>query len=127
MVEKDIKIIIGLAGSLIIGLLLNILACALYKTAFPVLAVVAYFFAPFPNLLCGRGDGYSEAPKARKDWGYFLTGLFVVCGFGIPAILAHSNMINLASFLLALTGGLIVYGTMIAYIRIFYGKENEDF
>jgi len=128
MEQKNILILIGLAGALVIGLLLNILACALFKPSpLPIIAVVAYFIAPFPNIICGRTDGYGEAPKIRKDWGYFLTGLFVVTGFGIPAILAHSGIIKLPAFLMALSGGLIVYGTMIVYLHFFHGPKEEEF
>eukprot|EP01112_Ceratiomyxa_fruticulosa_P009929 TRINITY_DN2608_c0_g2_i1.p1 TRINITY_DN2608_c0_g2~~TRINITY_DN2608_c0_g2_i1.p1 ORF type:complete len:128 (-),score=24.33 TRINITY_DN2608_c0_g2_i1:91-474(-) len=124
----DIKIIIGLSALLACGLLLNILSCALYHSAYPILVIVAYFLAPFPNLICaGNADGLTETDSGIKDLGYFLTGFLVVSGFGIPIVLAHAEIIQLAALLMSLAGGLIVYGTILVYLHFFHGKEENPF
>eukprot|EP01110_Echinostelium_bisporum_P003404 TRINITY_DN1830_c0_g1_i1.p1 TRINITY_DN1830_c0_g1~~TRINITY_DN1830_c0_g1_i1.p1 ORF type:complete len:127 (+),score=7.41 TRINITY_DN1830_c0_g1_i1:60-440(+) len=123
----DIKIIIGLAACLAIGLVLNILACVLYKNGWPILVAIAYFLAPFPNIICGRTNAYGEVHAAAKDWGFFFTGFLVTLGFGIPSILAHSQIITLDALFLALAGGIIVYGTILVYLHFFYGKNEDPF
>jgi len=126
----DIKIIIGLSAMLALGLLLNILSCALYSNAYPILVVVAYFLAPFPNLICGKHEDHSfsgEGGSGIKDLGYFLTGFLVISGFGIPAVLAHSQIIPLAAMGLALAGGLIVYATILVYLHFFHNQEENSF
>eukprot|EP01113_Clastostelium_recurvatum_P045219 TRINITY_DN773_c0_g2_i1.p1 TRINITY_DN773_c0_g2~~TRINITY_DN773_c0_g2_i1.p1 ORF type:complete len:130 (-),score=33.44 TRINITY_DN773_c0_g2_i1:126-515(-) len=127
---KDVKIIIGLAACLAVGLLMNILSCALYQNAYPILVVVAYFLAPFPNLICGRHEDHSfsgDGGSGIKDLGFFLTGFLVISGFGIPAVLAHSKIIPIEAMALALAGGLVVYATILVYLHFFHKHEDDSF
>lgn len=122
----DIKIIIGLALALSIGLLLNILACVIWNNWWPILVVIAYFFAPMPNLIfqrCGS-DPLDVSGRSFKDLGFFLTGFLVVTGFGIPAVMAHSEVIEIGALILALCGGLVVYASILVYLHFFHKKPD---
>jgi len=92
--------------------------------------VVAYFFAPLPNLLCGRcvegEELFSSVDRNYADTGYFLTGVLVVSGFGVPAVLAHSGMMQPPALVLAILGGLIVYGSILLYLHFFHRQMSED-
>lgn len=56
--------------------------------------------------------------------GYFLTGIFVVSGFALPAVLAHVGSLKYEAMGLSIAGGLIVYGTILGYLHKFYIKED---
>jgi len=122
-------IIIGLGACLAIGFLLNILACALWSNWWPLITVVAYFLAPFPNIFFARcGDSDPTSPQRNwVDTGYFITGFLVVSGFGVPGVLTHADIINDKAFILSLFGGLIVYGSILLYIHFFHSKKEDDF
>eukprot|EP01111_Echinosteliopsis_oligospora_P002792 TRINITY_DN1433_c0_g1_i1.p1 TRINITY_DN1433_c0_g1~~TRINITY_DN1433_c0_g1_i1.p1 ORF type:complete len:129 (-),score=25.94 TRINITY_DN1433_c0_g1_i1:264-650(-) len=121
----NVLVILGLAASLALGLLLNILACALNKSALPLISILFCILAPFPNIICGRmGDEFSGTDSQYKQWGLFITGFLIVFGFGIPSILAHVDK-NYLMLSLSLAGGVIIYGTVIVYLRFFHKKDDE--
>eukprot|EP01114_Cavostelium_apophysatum_P013225 TRINITY_DN314_c0_g1_i1.p1 TRINITY_DN314_c0_g1~~TRINITY_DN314_c0_g1_i1.p1 ORF type:complete len:134 (-),score=12.77 TRINITY_DN314_c0_g1_i1:48-449(-) len=126
--SPNVKVIIILSGALAVGLLCNILSCVLWKNWLPFLVIVAYVLAPIPNLVCARcgHDPLDASGRNFKDMGYFLTGFLVISGFGIPAVMAHSQVIRYEALLLALAGGLIVYATILIYLHMFH-KKHEDF
>jgi len=125
----NIKVMIGLAFALSVGLLCNILACALWDNWWPLFAAVAYFFAPVPNMICSRcgSDPLDQSGRNFKDMGFFLTGTLVVSGFGILVVLAHSEVIQIGAMFLALGGGLIIYATIIVFIHFFWKKKDDMF
>ncbi|RKP05376.1 vacuolar protein sorting 55 [Thamnocephalis sphaerospora] len=123
-----VKTIIALAFCLACGFLLIILSCALYQNWWPVLVAVTYGLAPLPNMLCAR-CGYSEdiftdTQTGFADAGYFLTAVLVVTGLAMPVVLAHAGVIGAAAMAQSVTGGLLVYGTIVAYNH-FFGQDDE--
>jgi hypothetical protein len=125
--KKDLKIIIGLSLALSVGLLLNILACALWKKWWPIFSVIAYILAPIPNMMCTRfGVGYDDSKaRAFEDAGHFMTAIFVVSGLAIPALLAHIKVIEIGALLMCISGGVVVYGTILLYLHAFHGKKED--
>jgi len=124
----DIKMIILGAFLLSIGVLCNILACVIWKNWLLFIVVVAYFLAPIPNVLfarCGDPMDMSGSNRSFKDLGYFLTGVFVVSGFALPAVLTHIQIIAWQALILSLAGGLIVYGTILAYLHKYYNTTDQ--
>jgi hypothetical protein len=129
------SIIIGLAASIAIGFLLNILACVLFgqhghTNWWPFLTVVTYFLAALPNAICSYfappEDPFSSGERGSRDTGYFLTGALVVSGFGVLAVLRHANKIETPAMVLAMMGGLIVYATILLWLHFFHNRKDED-
>jgi hypothetical protein len=88
-----------LAFALALGFLLVILSCALYRNWLPLLVVLTYILAPFPNLICARcthaDDIFSDhGPSGLRDMGYFLTSFLIVTGFGLPIALARAAIVR---------------------------------
>eukprot|EP01126_Amoeba_proteus_P005378 TRINITY_DN1179_c0_g1_i3.p1 TRINITY_DN1179_c0_g1~~TRINITY_DN1179_c0_g1_i3.p1 ORF type:complete len:111 (-),score=0.56 TRINITY_DN1179_c0_g1_i3:56-388(-) len=104
-----------------IGLLLNLLACVIWKNWWPFFVVVAYFLAPLPNLICARCN---HGPVC-KDVGFFLTGALIVSGFALPGVLAHMGSMKTQALFMGLAGGLVVYGTLMTYLHCFH-KPDDD-
>jgi len=126
----DLRVMMALALALSLGILCNILAGALFGNWWPMVIVIFYFIAPLPDLLCsrcGQNDVMNVSGRNFKDLGYFLTGVLVISGFGLPAVLAHNNVIGIPALCLSLGGGLIVYASLVIYIHFFHAKAKDDF
>jgi len=124
----NLKVIIALAGAIAVGLVLNILACVLYNNNFlPIFVVIAYFFAPMPNIIFGRCADSMDVHSRWKDLGYFITGILIVSGFALPAVFAHSLLITWQAFGFAVGGGVIVYVTLLVYLHVFHKRKSDDF
>ncbi|KAK9469974.1 vacuolar protein sorting 55 [Dipodascopsis tothii] len=122
--------IIVLASVLAAGFLLIILSCALYNNWLPLLVVGVFLIAPLPNTICERyqnsDDFMSEGSgSSAVDFGRYLTGFFVVTGLALPVALAHARVIGAEAMLMSISGGLLVYGTIITFTLFF--RESEEF
>ncbi|KAI5803112.1 vacuolar protein sorting 55 [Geopyxis carbonaria] len=125
-----LKTIIALSFILAIGFLLVILSAALFgQNYFPLLVVATYVLAPLPNAICqrcaGSEDFIESAGSGFVDLGRFLTGFFVVMGIALPAMLAHSGIIEVPAMIMSIVGGLLIYGTIISFTMFF--QEEESF
>eukprot|EP01098_Paradermamoeba_levis_P014506 TRINITY_DN6954_c0_g5_i1.p1 TRINITY_DN6954_c0_g5~~TRINITY_DN6954_c0_g5_i1.p1 ORF type:complete len:158 (+),score=56.47 TRINITY_DN6954_c0_g5_i1:69-476(+) len=131
MNKRKILGMIALAASLATGFLLNLLSCALYGNWLPLLVVICYALAPMPNVFYNRccasqEDPFDNTGSGWRDLCNFMTGLFIVSGFGILAVLTHSHLIGKDQMLLAGAGGLVVYISIIVYVHFFHGKYEEE-
>lgn len=124
-----LKTIITLSFVLAIGFLLVILSSALKHNYLPLLVVATYVIAPLPNWICGRcanpDDFMESAGNAVIDFGRFCTGFLVVMGIALPALLAHSGLIEIQAMIMSIIGGLLIYGTIISFTMFF--QEEQDF
>ncbi|KAL1863780.1 Vacuolar protein sorting-associated protein 55 [Paecilomyces lecythidis] len=124
-----LKTIIALSFVLAIGFLLVILSSALWHNFLPLLVVATYVIAPLPNWICARcanpDDFMESAGNAVIDFGRFLTGFLVLMGIALPALLAHSGVIQIPAMVMSILGGLLIYGTIISFSMFF--REQEEF
>ncbi|KAI1504140.1 vacuolar protein sorting 55 [Biscogniauxia marginata] len=129
MPSAGLKTIIALSFVLAVGFLLVILSCALWRVYYPLLVVATYVLAPLPNWVCGRcasPDDFVESSGASAvlDLGRFCTGFLVVMGIALPALLAHSHLIEIGAMVMCVVGGLLIYGTIISF-GMFFQEEQE--
>ncbi|KAJ1729521.1 Vacuolar protein sorting-associated protein 55 [Coemansia biformis] len=120
--------IVALSVCLAAGFLLSILSCALYGNWWPLLVVFTYALAPAPNAIFGQyvsSDPLADVSSSVADFGRFLTAVLVVSGFGLPVVLAHAGIIAPTAMAMSIVGGILVYGTIIAYSALF--RERTDF
>ncbi len=71
-------------------------------------AALIFVLAPLPNALfshCGSDELSSYESSAPIDLGRFITALFVVTGFALPIVLAHSHVIDPKACVMSITGG----------------------
>lgn len=155
MPTAGLKTIIALSFVLALGFLLVILSCALFHSYFPLLVVATYIVAPIPNWIssrCANPDDFVESSGAAVlDVGRFFTGFFVVMGMGtfflspvlivfssivqwlliahtliaLPVVLAHADIIRVEAMIMSISGGLLIYGTIISFGLFF--QEEQDF
>ncbi|PIA16424.1 vacuolar protein sorting 55 [Coemansia reversa NRRL 1564] len=123
-----VKRIVVLSMCLAAGFLLSILSCALYGNWWPLVVVFTYALAPVPNAVFGHyvsSDPLADVSSSVADFGRFLTAVLVVSGLGLPLVLAHTGIISSVAMVMSVTGGVLVYGTIIAYGALF--RERQDF
>ncbi|KAF8163322.1 vacuolar protein sorting 55, partial [Crassisporium funariophilum] len=122
--------VILLSFVLAVGFLLIILSCALWQNWLPLLVALTFVLAPLPNALfshCGADELSSNYEgSAPVDLGRFITSMFVVTGFALPVVLAHSNIIDSKACAMSIAGGGLVYGTILAYSAAF-SQEDSDY
>jgi len=135
MAITGLKTIIALSFVLAIGFLLVILSSALFNNYFPLLVVANYIITPLPNAICARAaassssfsfDGLEGGGGGVVDFGKFLTGFLVVMGIALPGVLAHSGIITIPAMVMAVVGGLLIYGTIIYFGMVFGAGEEDD-
>jgi len=124
-----LKTVILLSFVLAVGFLLIILSCALWANWLPLLVALTFVIAPLPNALFGRCGGEDFSPEYETsgpaDVGRFLTAIVVVTGFAFPIVLAHAEVIRPAACVMSITGGGLVYGTILAYSAVFRQDDSE--
>ncbi|PKS10678.1 hypothetical protein jhhlp_002434 [Lomentospora prolificans] len=128
MPSAGLKTIIALSFVLAVGFLLVILSCALWKVYYPLLVVATYVLAPVPNWICSHcanPDDFESSSSAVLDLGKFCTGFMVVMGMALPVVLAHAGLIQVEAMIMSITGGLLIYGTIISFGMFF--QEDQDF
>ncbi|CAJ2645947.1 vacuolar protein sorting-associated protein 55 homolog [Trifolium pratense] len=88
------------------GIVLQILACALYNNWWPMLSAITYVLLPMPLLFFAGSDGssiYSESDNSWVNFAKFLTGASTLGGIAIPSILKHAGVIGWAAFAMELS------------------------
>ncbi|KNC53152.1 vacuolar protein sorting 55 superfamily protein [Thecamonas trahens ATCC 50062] len=124
--------LIILASLIALSLLFVVLSCVIWRNWLPMVVIVAFGFAPLPNLLCGacqRGSssGFSldEGRNGWKDSGFFLTGAIVVTGLALPMTLAHVDAIEVPAMVMAVAGGVLFYTSVLLYSHVFADDEDD--
>eukprot|EP00262_Sarcandra_glabra_P021317 TRINITY_DN8952_c0_g1_i1.p2 TRINITY_DN8952_c0_g1~~TRINITY_DN8952_c0_g1_i1.p2 ORF type:complete len:139 (-),score=16.88 TRINITY_DN8952_c0_g1_i1:114-530(-) len=107
------------------GIVLQILACALYNNWWPMLTVIMYVLLPMPLLFFAGSDSSSLISDGGGGWvdaAKFLTGISVVGSIAIPVILKHADVIGWGALALELSS----FFTFVLTIICFIGMGNED-
>jgi len=124
-----LRTVILLSFVLAVGFLLIILSCALWSNWLPLLVALTFVLAPLPNALfshCGSDEFSSNYENSAPiDLGRFITSIFVVTGFALPIVLAHSRIIDPKACAMAIVGGGLVYATIMAYSAAFRQEESD--
>ncbi|EEF33585.1 vacuolar protein sorting-associated protein 55 homolog [Ricinus communis] len=106
------------------GIVLQILACALYNNWWPMLTVIMYVLLPMPLLFFAGSDGSSLFQESDSRWvnaTKFLTGASAVGSIAIPAILKHSGVIGWGALAMELSSFFVFVMAIMCYIRM-----NDD-
>ncbi|KMZ66541.1 Vacuolar protein sorting-associated protein-like protein [Zostera marina] len=108
------------------GIVLQILACALYNNWWPMLTVIMYVILPMP-LMFFTGPDSSLISSSEDGWANFtkfLTGASVVGSIAIPAILKHADIIGWGALSMELSSFFIFVFTIIYYMMICTDEED---
>ncbi|ESW28627.1 hypothetical protein PHAVU_002G004600 [Phaseolus vulgaris] len=100
------------------GIVLQVLACALYNNWWPMLSVLTYVLLPMPLLFFAGSDDsiFSESDNSWVNFTKFLTGASTVGGIAIPSILKHAGVIGWGAFAMELSSYFVFGLTIICYL-----------
>ncbi|KAI6707484.1 hypothetical protein NL676_010446 [Syzygium grande] len=102
------------------GIVLQILACALYDNWWPMLSLIMYVLLPMPLLFFAGSDSsalFSESDSRWVNAAKFLTGASAVGSIAIPAILKHAGVIGWGALALELSSFFVIVLSIMCYIR----------
>ncbi|XWS62090.1 hypothetical protein CRYUN_Cryun07bG0181400 [Craigia yunnanensis] len=108
------------------GIVLQILACALYNNWWPMLTVIMYVLLPMPLLFFAGSNGSALLSESDNSWvnaTKFLTGASAVGSIAIPAILKHAGVIGWGALAMELSSYFIFVLAIMCYIRM---NGNDD-
>eukprot|EP00008_Paramoeba_atlantica_P003056 CAMPEP_0201488962 /NCGR_PEP_ID=MMETSP0151_2-20130828/20763_1 /ASSEMBLY_ACC=CAM_ASM_000257 /TAXON_ID=200890 /ORGANISM="Paramoeba atlantica, Strain 621/1 / CCAP 1560/9" /LENGTH=147 /DNA_ID=CAMNT_0047874411 /DNA_START=118 /DNA_END=561 /DNA_ORIENTATION=+ len=140
MLSSKILAGVGVLGFILAsGIMLNILACALFDNNWwSFFVVLAYVTAPIPEFVarhircvcggyCGEDDGDERiVSQGVLDAAHFTTGFLVASGLLLPLVLAHTRVIGVVPMILSLVGGLLVYGAIATYLHIYHESLTDE-
>ncbi|KAM7254173.1 hypothetical protein ACFE04_031855 [Oxalis oulophora] len=109
------------------GIVLQILACALYHNWWPMLTVIMYVLLPMPLLFFAGSDGsalFSESDNGWANAAKFLTGASAVGSVAIPAILKHADVICWGALAMELSSFVIFVTAILCFIRM---DDDDDY
>ncbi|XP_030466418.1 vacuolar protein sorting-associated protein 55 homolog [Syzygium oleosum] len=107
------------------GIVLQILACALYDNWWPMLSLIMYVLLPMPLLFFAGSDSsalFSESDSGWVNATKFLTGASAVGSIAIPAILKHAGVIGWGALAMELSSFFVIVLSIMCYIR----TSNDD-
>lgn len=107
------------------GIVLQVLACALYNNWWPMLTALMYVIIPVPLIVFAGSDTSALFATSENSWvdaTKFLTGASAVGSFAIPIILKHAGIITWGAFAMELSS-LLVFATA---IFCFVGLNVDD-
>mmetsp|Transcript_37145 Transcript_37145/g.91433 ORF Transcript_37145/g.91433 Transcript_37145/m.91433 type:complete len:129 (-) Transcript_37145:1077-1463(-) len=115
--------VLVVAGIVSMTLLFSILACAVTTSSevpanwWPMFVVGTYAMCPFPIIIFGSASRDMDGGNTLTYWAYFTSGWIMTTSFGIPCILAHSNVIAIGNCMFSLIASFIFYGSIL-YVSI---------
>ncbi|KAI3973750.1 hypothetical protein MKX01_031170 [Papaver californicum] len=107
------------------GIVLQILACALYSNWWPMLTMIMYVLLPMPLIFFLGSDTSSLLNSSESGWvgaAKFLTGFSLVGSIAIPAILKHADVIGWGALAMVLSSFFIFISAILCTIQM----NNED-
>ncbi|XP_040986304.1 vacuolar protein sorting-associated protein 55 homolog [Juglans microcarpa x Juglans regia] len=103
------------------GIVLQILACALYNNWWPMLTVLMYVLLPMPLLFLAGSDSSAIFSESESGWvnaTKFLTGASAIGSIAIPVILKHAGVIGWGALAMELSSFFIFVLSIMCYIRM---------
>ncbi|KAI5594504.1 hypothetical protein BDE02_03G077400 [Populus trichocarpa] len=101
------------------GIVLQILACALYNNWWPMITVIMYVPLPMPLLFFVGSDSSTLLTESDSGWvnaTKFLTGASVIGSIAIPVILKHAGVIGWGALAMELSSFFVFVIAIMCYI-----------
>ncbi|XP_077235236.1 vacuolar protein sorting 55 (VPS55) family protein [Tasmannia lanceolata] len=112
------------------GIVLQILACALYHNWWPMLTLLMYVLLPMPLLFFAASDTSSLISSGGDSWvnaAKFMTGASAVGSIAIPVILKHADVIGWGALAMELSSFLVFVLSIIFYLQMNHEDEYRLF
>ncbi|KAJ6963000.1 hypothetical protein NC652_001584 [Populus alba x Populus x berolinensis] len=109
------------------GIVLQILACALYNNWWPMLSVIMYVLLPMPLLFFAGSNRSSLLTESDNGWvnaTKFLTGASAIGSIAIPVILKHAGVIGWGALAMELSSFFVFVIAIMCYIGL---NDDDDY
>ncbi|XP_010540771.1 PREDICTED: vacuolar protein sorting-associated protein 55 homolog [Tarenaya hassleriana] len=109
------------------GIVLQILACALFNNWWPMLSVIMYVLLPMPLLFFAGSDSSSLFNESDNSWinaAKFLTGASTIGSIAIPSILKHAGLIGWGALALDLSSYVVFLVAILCYLCM---GDSDDY
>ncbi|KAI7987145.1 hypothetical protein LOK49_LG13G01769 [Camellia lanceoleosa] len=103
------------------GIVLQVLACALYNNWWPMVTAVMYVLFPLPLLFFAGSDTSSFTSESSNGWvdaSKFLSGASAMGSIAIPTILRHAGVIGWGALGMQLGSYFVFILAVVCYIKI---------
>ncbi|XP_028077554.1 vacuolar protein sorting-associated protein 55 homolog [Camellia sinensis] len=103
------------------GIVLQVLACALYNNWWPMLTAVMYVLFPLPLLFFAGSDTSSFTSESSNGWvdaSKFLSGASAMGSIAIPTILRHAGVIGWGALGMQLGSYFVFILAVVCYIKM---------
>ncbi|KAK9716242.1 hypothetical protein RND81_06G220600 [Saponaria officinalis] len=104
------------------GIVLQILACALYDNWWPMLTVIMYVVLPMPLMFFAGSDTSSLFEESSSngwlDAAKFLTGASTMGSIAIPVILKHAGIICWGALALQLSSFVVLILSIMCFVTM---------
>ncbi|KAJ8011205.1 hypothetical protein DPEC_G00055750 [Dallia pectoralis] len=123
-----IKALVALSFSGAIGLTFLLLGCGLqqYGVYWPLFVLIFYVLSPVPTFISKRlSDDSDSASNACRELAYFFTTGIVVSAFGLPLIMARTDLIQWGACGLVMAGNAVIFSTILGFFLVF--GSGDDF
>ncbi|XP_010893143.1 leptin receptor gene-related protein [Esox lucius] len=123
-----IKALVALSFSGAIGLTFLLLGCGLeeYGVYWPLFVLIFYVLSPIPTFISRRLSDDSDATSnACRELAYFFTTGIVVSAFGLPIIMARTELIQWGACGLVMAGNSVIFFTILGFFLVF--GRGDDF
>ncbi|XP_020616253.1 leptin receptor gene-related protein-like, partial [Orbicella faveolata] len=103
--------------------------CFYYRIWWPMFVLFFYALAPVPTIIAKRfsEDFSSNGSNVMKETAMFFTAGIVISAFGLPLVLAHTEIIKWGAFALVSSGNVFIFFTILAYFLVFSGEDDWGF
>ncbi|XP_066538077.1 leptin receptor gene-related protein [Hoplias malabaricus] len=122
-----IKALVALSFSGALGLTFLLLGCALeqFGVYWPLFVLIFYIMSPLPHFLATRcGDDGDSSTNACRELAHFLTTGIVISAFGLPVILARTQVIQWGACGLVMAGNAVIFFTILGFFLVFGGGDD---
>ncbi|KAL0966809.1 hypothetical protein UPYG_G00300410 [Umbra pygmaea] len=123
-----IKALVGLSFSGAIGLTFLLLGCALeqYGVYWPLFVLIFHVICPIPTFISRRlSDDVDSTSNACRELAYFFTTGIVVSAFGLPIIMARTDLIQWGACGLVMASNAVIFLTVLGFFLVF--GRGDDF
>ena len=127
-------VILLVALALGIGILLNIIACAITWPGskpgvswYNLFSVLFFVLAPIPVVMCrGSSDPFSDEQSSLPDFAFFLCGMFAASGVGLPAVLLGAEVIVWQTLVMSIAGSVVCATAIVLFVKFVLGGSSDQ-
>lgn len=122
-----VSALVSLSFSGALGLTFLLLGCALeqFGVYWPLFVLIFYVISPLPYFIATRyGEDTDSSSNTCRELAHFLTTGIVISAFGLPVVLARTEVIKWGACGLVMAGNGVIFLTILGFFLVFGGSDD---